>query len=413
MRLHLTFLSSILFFISTNTSAQIKVVIMGSSTAYGVGASSYANSWAGKTEAYYNQNTADGLDTVFYNIAAPAYDTYQEMPSDFIPPAGRPLPDDSFNVTMALSYHPDIVIISLPSNDINYGYSKAEYINNLKLMSSTIFAAGVTGCYITTTQPRNDMDDSHRDSLRVMVDSINRAFGPYAINFWDDLVTQDGLNMLRDEYRAAPSPVHVNDAGHELLFERILNAHIFAFGGPVALQLTGFKAQLQNNIVSLKWHTEQQAANTAFEIQRSADGHFFETIFIQNVVEARQSYDYSATDQTPLTGKSFYRIKILEPTRQSYSSVIEITVPGRTLNISKLYVDHGTSNLIATISVQKSQFVNMNIVNTSGAIVSKQKIFITQPGTIVNIPVGALAAGQYYFKIFTADGTTVTQAFRK
>ena len=386
---------------------------MGSSTAYGVGASTYANSWAGKIDSFYNQNTTDGLDTVFYNISFPAYDTYQEMPDDFVPPPGRPLPDQEYNVTKALSFNPDIVLISLPSNDINYGYSKHEMISNLKLMYSTILATGSTICYITTPQPRNDLDQSHRDSLLSMVDSVNFAFGPFAVNFWDGLVTTDGLSMLRDEYRSPSSPVHLNDSGHYLLFEKLIDKSIFGLAGPVALRLTNFKAQIQHSSVLLHWHTEQQGPHTNFELQKSSDAHSFETVFTQNITEARQSSDYSAIDQTPFTGINFYRLRISETRGQSYSDIINITAPGKMLDISQLYIDHGASGLTVEINIQKSQFANIIIINSAGAVMLKQKEFITQPGKVLTIPIGKLASGQYYIRLITEDGNSTTKSFKK
>lgn len=386
---------------------------MGSSTAYGVGASTYANSWAGKIDSFYNQNTADGQDTVFYNISFPAYDTYQEMPDDFVPPAGRPLPDQDYNVTKALSFSPDVVIISLPSNDISYGYSKHEMISNLKLMYATILASGTAFCYITTPQPRNDFDPGYSDSLLSLVDSVNIAFGPFAIDFWNGLVTTDGLNRLKDEYVATPSVIHLNDLGHELLFEKLIDKSIFGLGGPVALRLTNFKAQLQNSTVLLHWHTEQQGPNTSFELQKSQDAHSFETAFTQNINEARQSSDYSAIDQTPFTGKNFYRLSITEAGNQSYSDIINITAPGKMLDISKLYIDYGASGLIVEINIQKSQFANISVINSAGATMINQKEFMPQPGKILTIPIGKLASGQYYMRVITEDGNSTTKSFRK
>ena len=408
-----SFLVFLLFFIVSASSGQMKVVIMGSSTAYGTGASVYDSSWAGRTTALLNRNITDGMDTVFYNIAAPGYDTYQEMPSDFIPPAGRPLPDDGFNVTKALSYNPDIVIISLPSNDINYGYAKSEMIGNLRVMFSTIFAAG-TRCYITTPQPRNDLDQGKRDSLLSLVDSVNMSFGPYALDFWDGLVTTDGLNMLKDEYRAIPSLLHLNDDGHNLLFQRVRDSYIFGLTGPVALRLTAFNAQVQNRTVLISWHTEQQDANTDFELQRSADGRNFETIFTQNITEPRQSYNYSDVDQTPLTGKSFYRLKITEgASRITYSATVAVTIGSKALDISKLYMNNGGSTLNVEISLQKSQVVFAEIITSTGAVMLKQKQFINQPGDRLTIPAGELAAGQYFMRVLTESGISEVKAFRK
>ena len=407
MKLKFTTILLVNAFIAFASFAQMKVVIMGSSTAFGVGASTYANSWAGKTEAFLNRNTTDGLDTVFYNISSPGYDTYQEMPTGFVPPANRPVPDVDYNVTKALSYDPDVVIINLPSNDISYGYSKTEMIRNLRTMSSAIFASGIRRCYITTPQPRNDFDQGYRDSLLSLVDSVNNSFGPYAINFWDGLVTTDGLNMLKDEYRAIPSSIHLNDDGHNLLFEKIRDSYIFGLTGPVALQLTSFQAQLQNNAVLIKWHTEQQAANTVFELQKSADGRIFETLFTQTIVEARQSSDYSTSDQTAFSGKTFYRLKITETGRQYYSTTINITGPGKLLNIYKLYTDNSGSNLIVDINIQKSQLVDISIISSTGLIFSRQKEFITQPGNSIRIPIGRLTAGQYFVRVSSKDASIV------
>lgn len=407
-----TSLSTILFLlISTLSFSQMKVVIMGSSTAYGTGASTYSNSWAGKVDSYLNKNIADGKDTIVYNISFPAYDSYQEMPDDFVPPAGRPLPDMDFNITKALSYNPNVVIINLPSNDISFGYAKYETMNNFRLMSARVTATGAR-CYFTTPQPRNDFNTAERDSLVTMLDSVNRAFGPFAINFWDGLVTNDGLYSLREEYRAAGTPNHVNDLGHELLFQQVINT-IFDFAGPVPLTLTSFQAFLKNDVVSLKWRTEQQEANTIFEMQRSADGRIFEKIFTQVLPEASMASNYTGTDFTPLAGKNFYRLKITEAGKISYSNIINITAQGKTLSISRLYSPAGRSNLLAEINIQKSQYVNVAIINSNGAIMLTQKFYITQPGSLISLPIKGMAAAVYFLKIVTSDGSELVKPFTK
>jgi lysophospholipase L1-like esterase len=392
--------------------AQYKVVIMGSSTAYGVGASSYANSWPGKTEAFLNQNTTDGLDTTFYNIAGQGYSSYQEMPTSFVSPPNRPIPDADFNVTKALSFNPDVVIISLPSNDMNYGYSKDETMSNFRVMFNTISASGAR-CYMTTPQPRNDFDAGMRDSLFSMVDSVSNAFGQYTLNFWNCLTTTDGLHMLRNEYRLTGTPHHLNDAGHNELFQIIMNSGILDAAGPLPIRLTNFQAQAQNNTVLLKWHTEDQEAHTIFDIQRSSNGNTFETISTQTVADARPSANYVAVDETPLGGKSFYRLKITEENRQFYSPVVNVFSKGRALDIAKLFTNNSGSALNATINIQKSQVININILNTSGTVVSKQTTYINQPTETMVIPVGKLATGQYYMQVVTADGNKAVKAFIK
>lgn len=399
------------FLFLNSAFGQMKVVIMGSSTAYGTGASVYDSSWVGRTTAFLNQNTSDGLDTLVYNIAAPAYTTYQEMPSDFTPPPGRPLPDEYYNITKALSYDPDIVIINLPSNDLSYGYAKSETMSNFRLMYAAVCATGAR-CYITTPQPRNDFDDAQRDSLFSMVDSVTSAFGAYAVNFWDCLVTTDGQHMLKDELRATGSSIHLNNTGHQLLFGIIRGGYIFSFGGPLPVSLTNFQAELRNNAVLVKWHVEQQEPNTNFEVQRSVDGRNFETAFSQFVPGFRQSANYTGTDFNPLPGKSFYRLKITAPARQFYSGIVSVLNKDSELNITKLYVAT-SSNLMAEISVQKSQQVSFSIINVAGAVLLQQKNYVQFPASMVSLPIGNLAGGQYYLRLETADRKTIVKGFTK
>jgi lysophospholipase L1-like esterase len=296
--------------------AQKKVVIMGSSTAAGFGASTYQLSWAGRLENSFNINKADGTDTVFYNIAVGGYNTYQELPTTYAPPTGRPYPDALADVTRALAYHPDIVIINLPSNDVGAGFSITETMDNFRLMYKSVTAGGAK-CYITTSQPRNDYNVSQRQALLVMKDSIILQFGNFAINFWDDLVTADGMNMLRDDRRNPAGLVHPNDVGHNFLFEKVKDKNIFG-----------------------------------------------------------------------------------------------VTAINDPINIAKMYRDNGGYNLIAEINATSNQHALITIYNIAGILMQQKECYITQPLERVVVPVAALPAGIYFFKLATNNNNTV-KAFIK
>ena len=413
MRCKLFFLLSVCFFSAVVTSAQKRIVVMGSSTAAGANATTYASSWVGKMTALFQQNMIDGIDTVVYNIAQYGYSTYEEMPTGFVPPMGRPSPDPLHNLTLALSYSPHIVIINLPGNDIAFGYTKKEMMDNLRLMYTSITATGAK-CFIGTTQPRNDITPAQALLQRELVDSINNNFGVFALNFWDDLVTTDGQNRLRDEVREITSDYHLNDVGHNYLFVRVRDKQIFTVtSGPLPIKLTSFEAVLKNNTVVLKWNTQLQVANTGFEVQRSSDGRSFETILSQQIAEARQAADYSGTDLNPLPGKSFYRLKINEAGQIIYSNTISVQIKEKNLSIQKLYKDNSSGSLIADISVNNSQKIILSIISTTGALLQQQSHFITKPYGKITIPINTLSSGQYYLRI-QGDGNAVeVKAFTK
>ena len=49
--------------------AQKRVAILGSSTAYGIGASTPDSSWVNLTDSFYNRIHYDDKDTLFTNLA--------------------------------------------------------------------------------------------------------------------------------------------------------------------------------------------------------------------------------------------------------------------------------------------------------------------------------------------------------
>jgi GDSL-like Lipase/Acylhydrolase family len=397
-------------FVCFSVMGQKKIVVMGSSTAAGSDASSYNNSWVGKLTNHFRKNMADGLDTVTYNIAEFGYATYDEMPTGFVPPMGRPLPDPDHNVTKALSFTPDIVIINLPSNDIAFGYTKKEMMDNLRLMSSTIKAAG-SKCYIATTQPGNHLTVAQRQAQRELVDSINNNFGIYAVDFWTDLVTNDGQNLLRDEVRAAPSLYHLNDVGHNFLFIRIRDENIFS-NAVLPVKLTQFEVSEKQNVVVVKWNTEEQEANTVFEIQRSSNSRDFETIAKKQIAEPANRAAYSETDLYPLQGKSYYRLKIDENGKIIYSAIAVLSRKEKKLGIHHIFYSN-SANMIADINVSKDQTIILSVINTSGAVIWKQSMQLRKPYTRITIPTAGFPHGQFYLRVTGDDGETDIKAFIK
>jgi lysophospholipase L1-like esterase len=383
-----------------------KVTVLGSSTAFGTGASPIDSGWVGKLRAYFNQNSADGLDTLVDNRALGGYTTYHSMPTGYFVP-DRPTPDPLRNVTFVLNdpVKPDIVIINYPTNDIANYYTPKEMMDNLRLMSNELKAKGIT-TYITTTQPRNSVDPPQRTLLRQLVDSIQNNFGLLSINFWDDLVTNDGQNMIRPEL-AEPDGTHVNNLGHQLLFERVQAKNIFGLTGnaPLPLTLKNWQVSVENSGVKLNWNTTTEDPGTLFEIQRSSNGTIFQTLAI--IKGTGGDANYSWTDISPLSGKSFYRLKILESSKQIYSRIVSI-VNDQSQLISSFYVDGSQIHL--QFNKNRSQSASLSIISYSGAIVKKRTVS-TGTNSVITVPVSDLPSGNYFLKIITSDGLTSVERF--
>jgi hypothetical protein len=77
-----------------------RVVILGSSTSLGTGASPIDSSWANKFRLFLLQQNASNS---FTNLSLGGFTTYSVNPTGYVPPAGKPAPDPARNITAALA----------------------------------------------------------------------------------------------------------------------------------------------------------------------------------------------------------------------------------------------------------------------------------------------------------------------
>lgn len=395
--------------LSFQTIAQTRIVVLGSSTAEGTGAWPPDSAWVNRLQFYYRKNTSAGNpDTIVTNLAKGGYTTYRIMPDGYVPPPDRLAPDTDRNVTEALSYNPDVIIINMPSNDIASGYSDVEFMNNLRFLFGHIQSAGVKA-FITTTQPRNDLDDFMRQRLRNLVDSINNNFGMYAVDFWNDLATNDGQNRIRPEVSSGDN-IHVNNLGHRLLFEEVISENLFAVNSPLPIVLSNFKGKQINNEIELSWTTSSEEANTFFVVQKSNDGITFNNAATVQGRATNGTAIYRWIDRNP-SNKNYYRLEVHEQGRVFYSSTLQVTTSAKGIAIRRLFREG--SFILSEIETDKTEEFFISITNTSGQVILQQKQIVTSPSGMIRLPVHSLAAGTYYFAVTTGTGTRLTQSFIK
>jgi lysophospholipase L1-like esterase len=196
--------------------AQVRIFVLGSSTAEGVGASPSDSSWVGRFRAHARSIHPDNVVT---NLARGGYTTYHIRPNGSPSVSGRPAPDVTRNITYALLFNPDAIIINMPSNDATQGFTVAEQLANYDRI---LAAAGSVPVWISTTQPRN-LSESGRANLVAVRDSTLARYGDRALDFWAQIANPDGT--VHAAYNAGDG-IHLNNAGHRVLFQRVASAGI-------------------------------------------------------------------------------------------------------------------------------------------------------------------------------------------
>jgi hypothetical protein len=160
------------------------------------------------------------------NRAVAGDNCYHGMPLNYPTPPGRNAPRPYNNITEGLAANPDVVLVNYPSNGYDV-FSVDEVLFCLRTIKQTANNAGKP-CYITTTQPRSDPESFRtpvvRQKMAEIKERVLNEFGPFAINFWDGIVNPVD-NSILSAYNA--DGVHLNNAGHAILFSRVLEKNIF------------------------------------------------------------------------------------------------------------------------------------------------------------------------------------------
>lgn len=208
------------------------IVFLGSSTTNGTGSTDPVNNaFVGRTINHYNsQGLSNNLTWNFHNRGLGSTTVFAAMPTGSSYTAAQGPPDINRNITWALTTGgAHIVIVNFPSNGYYKpgGFSITEIMYAYRTIFNTAVAAGKK-CYITTTQPRTDGTFSNtatRAFLQEIRDSILLQFGQYAIDFYTPLATP-GTSNIDPDYNSGDN-IHVNNAGHLQLFNRVVAANVF------------------------------------------------------------------------------------------------------------------------------------------------------------------------------------------
>jgi len=378
--------------------------VQGSSTSACYGATNYNTCWVGLLDAYFD--VPGKWDTKIDQVAKPGYSPYEGMPASYVPPAGRPLPDPNYDETKMVSFLPlpSIVIVNYPTNGYDI-YTITESMYCLRAIRDAYAQAGVR-CYVTTSQPRTSGNFATSDAKKKLAeikDSVLMEFGIYAIDFWTPIVNPVDSSIL-PQYDSGDQ-THLNDAGHQVIFNQVVQKNIFA--DPLALPQFLFKAQEQNDNVQLTWKNSRDEHVKTFSVQRSDDGSNFSTLYTCGA--GADSYTY--TDKQPTSGNNFYRLKVeFTSGYVDYSPVSLIVNRSNAFYLSAMMDASG--NVKCKIHSKINQPVVITVYSANGAVIASETRNIAEGQTSVMLSNLNVAHGMYYLKCTAVKtGETTASAF--
>ncbi|MGB8193185.1 MAG: YCF48-related protein, partial [Chitinophagaceae bacterium] len=182
----------------------------------------------------------------------------------------------------------------------------------------------------------------------------------------------------------------------------------FYFSKPnvsLPVRLINFNAGRNNKQVALSWQTQAESNSSYFAIERSADGRSFEEI--GKVPAAGQSnglLTYSFTDVSPIDGKNYYRLTIVDKDQHTdYSRIVPVDM--RAAGGISLLVNPVKGSLVLNGA---QHFRELQVIDVRGKLVKK---FTSSPSDVYSVQ--GLSPGIYYLRCINDVETSVLKFIKQ
>lgn len=161
---------------------------------------------------------------------------------------------------------------------------------------------------------------------------------------------------------------------------------------PVFVEYFQGQKQGANNL--LQWKANCNSGSAIFEIERSGNGADFIKIGSVSANDIRCQQPFDLTDVAPLSGKNYYRIKVIEGSGAiRYSSIILIQRNG--LMTNSVYPTYLTKSGAIQVTYAASTKGSFSIFDVSGKIIFQKAIMYGSQG--FDLPLNS--SGTYFYQI--------------
>lgn len=229
-----------------------------------------------------------------------------------------------------------------------------------------------------------------------------------ATNTWNISIL--GVNIILYQ-SSADTPTPPNTAtGNWVRVSNFASCDNISVEGPAAydsampVSLTAFNGQANDKNVTLSWATATEANNEGFEVQRSANDDEWASLgFVDAQVNTSLGANYAYTDERPLSGRAYYRLKQIDHDGSFQLSEIISVISRLEREISLFPNPAGSTLYLRTDGQQINQPVTISSVN--GQVVTRQSASVNG-----RIDLSALRPGTYLLQLATEAGL-VTRKF--
>jgi hypothetical protein len=295
--------------------------------------------------------------------------------------------------------------------------SYTDYLHVNKFLLDVPADAIITG--IEVNIERSDPDQNTADySVRIlkydMVTGDEKSTGATYTSFdsnetygnsgdlWGEVWTPDMINDNGFGIAIAAQRVNGSSGTTSGRIDNISITIYYSDPSTLPVSLVNFSAKKSNSSININWTTDDESGMSNYQVQRSSDGRNFSNI---QSVQSRNSVSrisYSATDNKPLNGIGYYRLKMVEVDGSATYSKI-VTVQFATGNLITIYPTLWKKGTILNISNPNNEKLTAHFFNSAGQHIGiATTINSALPTNMLNNQKGII-----YYKIINAAGQSL------
>ncbi len=167
---------------------------------------------------------------------------------------------------------------------------------------------------------------------------------------------------------------------------------------PLPIELLSFNAKPDNDFVNITWSTLSETNNDYFTVEKSKDAINFETVAnVDGAGNSNTRLNYSAKDNEPFSGISYYRLKQTDfDGMVTYSNIVVIDFVRQLTAAVNIYPNPFSTSITVMINdASQTNNCELRIYNAMGAEVMNTTI--TKQST--TLETSNLPSGTYFYKL--------------
>ena len=185
--------------------------------------------------------------------------------------------------------------------------------------------------------------------------------------------------------------------------------------GSLPIFLNYFKGIQINKKNQLNWKANCTSAQAKFELERSTDGQHYTVITTITADQLRCSQPFDYTDESPVGGTNYYRLKIIDiDGKADYSNIVLLSLKTQAYELVSLNPNIiSKENAVLKVNAMEKTELLLAITDFSGRKISVQNVKLNPGINLVTIGTSNLTTGVYQLTGYAIGQKTLTLRFIK